>query len=139
MGFAHPRSSGHTLETGGLFFLRMETGAGPSMRNSEKGVWKPSREEARVVSRGEDRVNRATEPRLEGSGLCCQEEEEKESSQLQEVSRVSDGPSSFSPWQGCSHQLEKVTMSSVTDLGRALGPPVAHSWLMVPIWLQIPL
>lgn len=81
MGFAHPRSSDHTLEVGGLFFLRMETGAEPSMRNSEKGAWKPSWEEAWVVSRGEGRVNRATEPSLEGPGLSCKEEEEKESSQ----------------------------------------------------------
>lgn len=76
MGFAHPRSSGHTSEAGGLLFLRMETGAGPSMRNSEKGAWKPSWEEAWVVSRGEGRVNRAAEPGLEGPGQSCKEEEE---------------------------------------------------------------
>lgn len=114
MGFAHPRSSGHTSEAGGLLFLRMETGAGPSMRNSEKGAWKPSWEEAWVVSRGEGRVNRAAEPGLEGPGQSCKEEEEKESSQLHEVSRVWGGPSYFSPWQGCCHQLEKVSLCPVS-------------------------
>lgn len=71
-------------------------------------------EEAWVVSRGEGRVNRAAEPGLEGPGQSCKEEEEKESSQLHEVSRVRGGPSSFSPWQGCCHQLEKVSLCPVS-------------------------
>lgn len=51
-----------------------------------------------MVSRGEGRVNRVTAPSLEeGHGLSCKEEEEKEVSQLQEVSGVWSGSSSSPP------------------------------------------
>lgn len=96
-----------------------------------------------MVSRGEGRVNGATEPSLkEGHGLSCKEEEEEECDTLQEVSGVWGGPSSSPPWQGCCHQPAKVTMASVTNLARAQGPPLPlwhiPSWT-VPIWPQITL
>lgn len=93
-----------------------------------------------MVSRGEGRGNRAAEPSLEeGRGLSCKEEEEKEVSQLQEVSGVWSGSSSSPPWRGCYQQTERVAMTSITNLARAQRPPTAHSWLMVPSRPQITL